>query len=72
MIIISDFDGVLFKSLDELVQLNYTIFKNTYKDHKISFINYQKIFKKYKYLVGPASEYLILNLVIREYDNNKK
>ncbi len=72
MIIISDFDGVLFKSLDELVQLNYTIFKNTYKDHKISFKNYQKIFKSYKYLVGPASEYLILNLVIREYGNNKK
>ena len=71
MIIISDFDGVLFKSLDELVKLNYTIFKNTYEDHKISFKKYQKIFKKYKYLVGPASEYLILNSVIKKYENNQ-
>ncbi len=70
MIIISDFDGVIVKSIDELAFINYSIFKNNYNIN-ISFSKYKKIFKIYKYLVGPASEYLILNLVIKKYQENQ-
>ncbi len=58
--------------MNELSLINYSIFTNIYQNNRISYKSYENIFKKYKYLVGPASEYLTLNLVIKKkYEYNK-
>tara|TARA_B100001057_G_scaffold80535_1_gene75779 strand:- start:12604 stop:13296 length:693 start_codon:yes stop_codon:yes gene_type:complete len=65
-----DFDGVIVDSIKECYLVSkdtYFGFINNYKSNK----EYEKLFHKYRYLVGPVPQYMVLHRVLDDFCNNK-